>query len=173
MSYSGAAPAGWHPEPQTPGASLRWWDGNGWTEHVQAGPAGPGAAGGAAGPGVAASPGMPSYPPPAGGYGAGYGAGPGYGGAGYGAGGYGAGGYGGATPTAQPTMARANQASLTAMGVTVLYIVLAATSGVYFVGILPLMMAIRAVGRKEKLAPVAVVAAVLAIAVGVGVFRPH
>ncbi len=30
------APAGWHPDPQSPGI-LRYWDGTGWTEHRAAG----------------------------------------------------------------------------------------------------------------------------------------
>lgn len=195
MSYSNAAPAGWHPDPQDPGRNLRWWDGNRWTEHVHALAAGPGAGGaadevGPAGAGAALS-GYPphgsvyppagsvyppaagsGYPPAAGGFGAGpypggnSGAGGGYGG------GYGN-GYGGGGPAPQPTMARANQASLTAIGITVLYILLAATTRVYMLGIFPLMTAIRAAGRKEKLAPVAIIAAVVAIALGVGVWRPH
>ncbi|MDM7855170.1 DUF2510 domain-containing protein [Cellulomonas alba] len=35
-----AAPAGWYPDPQGPG-SVRYWDGTGWTQHVQPVPAAP------------------------------------------------------------------------------------------------------------------------------------
>jgi hypothetical protein len=57
-----------------------------------------------------------------------------------------------------------------AIGVTALYLVLAAAAHVVFFGFLPLIMSIRAVSRREKLAPAAVVAAVVALIVGIGFF---
>lgn len=34
MTSNSSVPAGWYPDPSTPGQS-RWWDGSAWTEHVQ------------------------------------------------------------------------------------------------------------------------------------------
>jgi hypothetical protein len=56
-----------------------------------------------------------------------------------------------------------NKRSLTAIGVTALYIVLAMAAHIVFIGILPVAMAIRAIRQKEQLAPFAVVAAVIAV----------
>jgi hypothetical protein len=48
--------AGWYPDPAG-GDGTRWWDGKGWTDHVQPGPSGvPGD------PGVAGAPGAPGAP---------------------------------------------------------------------------------------------------------------
>jgi hypothetical protein len=55
--------------------------------------------------------------------------------------------------------------SLITVGVSALYVLLAATSHVVFIGVLPALMAFRSFQAKEKLAPVAAVAAVVSIIV--------
>lgn len=59
------------------------------------------------------------------------------------------------------------------MVVAAIYVALAATTRVYLIGILPVLMAYRAVRRREPLAALAVIAAVVALAVGFGLWRPH
>jgi hypothetical protein len=61
--------------------------------------------------------------------------------------------------------AHRNQRSLTAIGFAALYVVVALATHVVFLGIVPAMAAVRAIQRKEQLAPIAVVAAGIAIAV--------
>lgn len=119
-------PAGWHPDPENPSGSVRWWDGSQWTAHVQ--PVTPMAAptawgnGGAAGPWNAAP---------------------------------------------QPSFARRNQASLTALVVAAIYAGIDLTSHVFILGIVPVMMAVRATRRRETMAPVAIVAAIIAVALAI------
>lgn len=143
-----AAPAGWHPDPSNPGGALRWWDGNAWTTHThQAAPSTPQALA----PTATITPGY---------------AGPTYGGASYGSA-----SYGGASYTASPygsanvSFAQRNRHSLTAIGVVALYVLLAVTTHFVLIGIVPIMLSIRAIKAKETLAPAAVAAAVVAVVV--------
>jgi hypothetical protein len=85
-------------------------------------------------------------------------------GAGMGRPGYMRGGVGG---TAGSTFARRNQASLTATAATVVYVVLALSTHIVALGILPAIMCMRAFQRKEPLAPLALLAAVVAIGMAV------
>jgi Protein of unknown function (DUF2510) len=141
------APAGWHPDPSNPAGALRWWDGSAWTAHTH--------------PAVAAPPPAAQYgaPPPA----AQYGAPPPAWAAGH------SGVATGYAPVRQAqqqlSFAKRNSLSLTAAGVVGLYVVLALTTGIVFLGIFPVILSVRAIGRKEPLAPAAVVAAIAAIAV--------
>jgi Protein of unknown function (DUF2510) len=160
-----AAPPGWHPDPSNPRGALRWWDGIAWTHHTQQPAAVPTAPDGAcAAP--AAWPGAGSVTAAgsatAGGYpGAGYPTG-GHPQGSYPTGGYPAGGYGQAH---QASFAKQNSLSLTAIGVVAFYILIAMSSHIVFLGIFPVMLSVRAVNRKESLAPVAVIAAIVAIGV--------
>jgi Protein of unknown function (DUF2510) len=79
---------------------------------------------------------------------------------------YSAGAYG----PAEPSFAKRNSKSLTALGVVAVYIVLALSTGIVFIGILPVLMAVRATKRKEQLAPVAIIAAVIAVGVALLAF---
>jgi len=63
-----------------------------------------------------------------------------------------------------------NQASFTAIGVAALYVVIAVAMHFVLIGILPLMASIRAVRRREPLAPLAVMAAVVALVIGISAF---
>jgi hypothetical protein len=150
------APAGWHPDPSNPAAALRWWDGSAWTAHTHPAVAAPPAAAQYAAPAPAAQYGAPpaaaqyAAPPPA--WAAGHSAvATGYAPVGQG--------------QQQLSFAKRNSLSFTAAGVVGLYVVLALTTGIVFLGIFPVILSVRAVGRKEPLAPVAVVAAIAAIAV--------
>ena len=74
-------------------------------------------------------------------------------------------------PMGQPSFGHANQQSLTAMGVSALYLVLAAATHIFLLGIVPIILSVRAVSRREKLAPFAVLAAVVALVVGIAALR--
>lgn len=194
MSSEAPGP-GWHPDPYDPETQWRWWDGERWTDHVQprhqvhvvgpddwshdpgpawsqpggnppwetagqpsdAGPANPGPAGWGGGAG-----GWTGAP-------GGWARGPG--GWARGSGGWGhrgsrpgRGGWGGGTGG----FASRNSLSLWTGGVVAVYLVLAFTSRIVLIGILPLMLSIRAMGRREPLAPFALAAAILAIVVALG-----
>ena len=144
-------PAGWHPDPENPNGAVRWWDGTQWTSNVH--PVSPTPAGGppaAWNPG--SGPGMPygGYPPQGG---------PAW--QGTNQGGWG----GGMAPAGQASFARRNQMSLIAMAVALAYVLLDVTSHVYILGILPVVMSIRAFQRRESLAPAAVGAAIIDVVV--------
>ena len=63
------------------------------------------------------------------------------------------------------TFAKRNRHSLTAIGVVTLYVLLAMTTHFVLIGIVPVMLSIRALKAKEALAPAAVLAAVVAVVV--------
>lgn len=180
---SSAPPPGWHPDPADPGASQRWWDGTQWTEHTRAGQAAPAAPSWPA----ASSSQPPSWPPvggangyqpPSGGYGyPGAGGapngGPPYGGPAYGGPAYGGSPYGGGAPVQQASFARRNQSSLVAIGVSVLYVLVALSSRIVFFGIVPILTSIRAFRAREALAPVALVAAIVSVVVAIAALSGH
>jgi hypothetical protein len=140
------APPGWHPDPSNPGGALRWWDGIAWTHHTQQ---------------PAAVPPAPydALPAPAAWPNAGSATAGGYPTSGYPTSAYG--------QAQQLSSAKENSLSLTAIGVAALYVLIAMTTHVVFLGIFPLMLAVRAVSRKESLASVAVIAAIVSIVVAV------
>jgi hypothetical protein len=189
MSASEAV-AGWYSDPSNPGA-LRWWDGTQWTADSQPLNSGPPAVAphesGAPVPTAPMTYGLApgQYAPPHGqpAYGQGQGQ-PTYGqgqgqptyqqgqqgqqgqfppqGAGYGA----TGGFrrrGGVLANSRSPFVRRNQASLTGAGFAAIYVVIAATTGFVLIGIVPVMMCMRAFQRKEPLAPLAGLAAVVAV----------
>lgn len=185
MSTSGPAPAGWYPDPGNPGgSSLRWWDGSQWTAQTQQGPAaspyGP----------PPSVPGYPSTPPATGAppvtYGQPYGSGqfpqaP-YPQGQYPQGQFPQGGYprrrgglyrgGMGMPGPGASFGRRNQASLTAIVVSALYVLIALTANFVFFGIFPAVLCFRAFQRKETLAPLAAIAVAGAVAVAI-VLRYH
>lgn len=132
-------PPGWHPDPSNPGGALRWWDGSAWTTHTHQG-----------------APSAPQAVAPAAAWPAGGAIAPTYGGA----------TYGGTTyAPANVTFAQRNRHSLTAIGVVALYVLLAMTTHFVLIGIVPVMLSIRAIKAKETLAPAAVAAALIAVVV--------
>ncbi|MEH3053265.1 MAG: DUF2510 domain-containing protein [Patulibacter minatonensis] len=177
--------AGWFPDPHAPNF-LRWWDGAQWTQHVH--PAAPAA--GAAHQGAALRPAQPfahgAASSPASHTGApqhgqsgifspGLVAGQAHGahgrptmsgaaaavGSGVGASGVDA--VGARLSGGDESIFRANPKSFLAVIVSAIYLLLAITSGIVLIGIVPAFAAFHAVERREKLAPIAVLAAVLAV----------
>jgi hypothetical protein len=73
--------------------------------------------------------------------------------------------YGYAPAAADMTFAKRNRHSLTAVAVVAAYVLLAVTTHFVLIGIVPVMLSVRAVKAKETLAPAAVVAAVIAVGV--------
>lgn len=63
------------------------------------------------------------------------------------------------------TFVQRNSLSLTAMAVVAVYIVIALSTRVVLLGIFPVLLSVRAIRRKEVLAPLAVGAAVIAVGV--------
>ena len=63
----------------------------------------------------------------------------------------------------RPSVFQRNQGSFTVFGVVIGYLVLAATTGIVMLGIFPVMLATKAMRRREPLAVVALVAAGLAV----------
>ncbi len=156
-----AAPAGWHPDPSNPSGALRWWDGTAWTTHthqviptpppVFASPqpmaAGPQPMAWSTAPVTAASAAWPGGSATIT---------PNHGAASYGS---------GLRAPANLSFAHRNSISLTAIGVVVLYVLLAMTTHFVLIGILPILMSVRAIKAKETLAPAAVGAAIVAVLV--------
>jgi hypothetical protein len=64
---------------------------------------------------------------------------------------------------ANATFARRNQASLTAVAVGLLYVLVDVTAHFFLIGLVPILLAVRAVRQREQLAPLAVVVAVVVI----------
>jgi hypothetical protein len=67
------------------------------------------------------------------------------------------------TPAPNFGFTQQNKFSLITGGIVAAYVFLALTTGIVFIGILPVLMSVRAVRRKEPLGPVAVGAAILAV----------
>jgi len=65
------------------------------------------------------------------------------------------------------TFAQRNSLSLIAIGVVAVYILLAVSTHVVLLGIFPVLMSVRAIKRREALAPVAVIAALVAVSVAI------
>jgi hypothetical protein len=65
-----------------------------------------------------------------------------------------------------PTVWQRNRTTGTVLAVVAAYLVLAATTGIVLLGIMPVMMSITALRRKEPLGIVAVVAAGVAVVIG-------
>jgi hypothetical protein len=66
-----------------------------------------------------------------------------------------------------------NQFALITFGIVALYLVVAATTGIVFIGIVPILMSIRSLRRQEPLAPFAIGAAVVSLLVSVTVLAHH
>jgi hypothetical protein len=140
--------AGWYPDPGGQPGAVRWWDGSQWTHHQQ-----PGGGGG-------------------------YGGGPGANQYVYG---------GGGAPLADPysyrrstatryrsgTFSQRNRDSFLAIGIGALYMVIAVATHFVLLGIVPLMASVRAMQRREALAPLAVVVAIAVIVVSLTVLTHH
>lgn len=153
------AVAGWYPDPAGSSAQ-RWWDGQQWTDQLQAAPQPSFAQPGSGAPGS-------SQPP----YGQQpYGHQP-YGQQPYGQQPYGQPGYGphygqpAYQPTAPGSLWHRNQYSFITMIVSIIYIAIAFEAHFVLIGVVPILMTIRAFGRKEKLAILAAIFAGLSVVI--------
>jgi len=167
-------PAGWHADPYQPGTALRWWDGANWSEHTQPLPSvpPPGAAAGYAPHAPAAqtwgyTPPPTAQPTPSWGY-VPPAIGPQH--------------QGGTTSMAgsptehrgsKRTFVQRNSLSLTTLGVVAAYMLLATATHFVLIGILPMGLSIRALTRREQLAPVALVAAIVSVVFALSVLTHH
>jgi hypothetical protein len=64
-----------------------------------------------------------------------------------------------------------NRLSVYTLGLSLLYLALAVTTHIVFLGIAPAIATVRAFQRKERLAPAALAAAAVTIIIGIAVFR--
>jgi 4-amino-4-deoxy-L-arabinose transferase-like glycosyltransferase len=77
------------------------------------------------------------------------------------------------TAAPRPTIVQRNRTTLTALAVVVGYLVLAKTTGIVLLGIFPVVLSVRAFQRKEQLAPVALLAAAVAVVFSLSVITHH
>ena len=133
-------PAGWYPDPAGSGGQ-RWWDGSTWGEQVQ--PAPQPVAQPAQQWGAGASAQQPQW---------GTGAAP---------------QWGPQPPAAPQSFAKRNGISIAIFVIAVIYVALAATVHLFFIGVLPVILSIQAIKAKEPLAwpAVGVAAAILIFAI--------
>lgn len=147
------APPGWHPDPAAPDTQLRWWDGVRWTEQVQPQVQQP------VPPSVSpawddtpareqsASRQSPGWQQSA--------------------------GWGYQAAPQNLSFAQQNRLSLIAGAVVAAYIVIALTSRIVLIGILPIVLSARAMRRREPLAPFAVGAAIIAVIIAIAAITGH
>jgi len=64
-----------------------------------------------------------------------------------------------------------NSYAVTTMIVSAVYVVLALTVGIVLLGIFPALMTVRSFQARERLAPVALVAAVVAVGIAIAMYR--
>lgn len=68
-------------------------------------------------------------------------------------------------------LVRNNRTTITALTVVAIYVFIAATTRVVMLGIFPVLLSVRAFRRREKLAPLALAAAILAVLIAVSASR--
>jgi len=143
-------PPGWYLDPAQPQHLVRWWNGSAWTDHT--GPAAPQA----------------TAPAPAAAAAAAAAAGPAT--------------YGAFTVMPAPTRRepgrgayalRANPRSRAVFVIEAVYILLAAFTGFFLIGFLPLVLSVRAITAREQLGPFALAFTVVGFVVSVALAAHH
>ena len=71
------------------------------------------------------------------------------------------------------TLYRNNRLTFTTLAVVAVYVVIAATTHVVLLGILPVMLSFRAMRRREPFAPFALVGALAAVLIAVSALSNH
>ena len=71
------------------------------------------------------------------------------------------------------TVLQRNRLTLTAIAVVAVYVLIAATTRVVVLGIFPLLLSFRAFQRREALAPVALIAAIVAVVIALSALSHH
>jgi Protein of unknown function (DUF2510) len=167
--------AGWYPDPAGSNA-WRWWDGQAWSNTTSAvdpsAVSQPGAVPAPVAAPVLAAP-VLAAPTAVGAPGA------------VGTPAAGMPGYGPASPVpttygyqpqqmpARTGRSNPNGLAFTTFAIVAVYLVLAVTTRIVFIGVLPMLMAIRSQRAREPLAPVALAAAVIALVIGIIAFTHH
>jgi hypothetical protein len=146
-------PAGWHPDPNLPPGTLRWWDGTNWTDRTRSpedGETSP--------PAADRSSNFVAYEAPAATPGfAQFATGPGA----------------GMLQAPKKSLVERNSTTFTTMAVVVAYLILASATGIVLIGIFPAILSIRAFQRREQLAPLAIASAAVAIMFSLSVMTHH
>ena len=150
-----AVPPGWHPDPNLPPGSLRWWDGSQWTEHVHTPQTEPRAAvGGAqatatiataatstsAEPQAATATGLEQFATS-----------------------------GVSSIGRERSLFERNPTTFWTLAVVAIYLFIDTSTGVTILGIFPVGLSIRSFRHGEPLAPLAMAAAVLAVLVALSI----
>jgi hypothetical protein len=71
------------------------------------------------------------------------------------------------------SLLRSNRTTFTAIAVVAAYILVAVTTRVVLLGIFPVLLSVRALRRGEKLAPLALVAALVAVLIAISALSHH
>jgi hypothetical protein len=140
-------PSGWYPDYADPQRLLRWWDGGAWTAYTHPLPSAAGVAAQPPGFGAPGSYGQQPVQSWQRSAGLGYGT------------------RGSGPASGRVSFSQRNRLSLIALGLVAVYVALAASTHFVFLGIAPALLGARAIGRREPLSPVAIVAAGVAVVV--------
>lgn len=68
-------------------------------------------------------------------------------------------------------MLEENATSFVAIAVVIGYLLLAASTGIMLLGVIPVMLSVNAISKGEKLAPLALLASMMAVAFALGLFE--
>ena len=76
-------------------------------------------------------------------------------------------------PGSSQSLLNGNSTTFTAIAVAIAYIILAQATGIVLIGFVPVMLSIRAFERRERLAPVGITAAAIAVVFSLSTLSHH